>query len=81
MRNKRDIYCEYHFWEDFFEMEDGISRNRDKRKIWDAFHDFLSNNNLLFDIPIQTIKSESPGGVRINELLQEKGGSYRKTIQ
>ena len=80
MRNKRDIYCEYHFWENFFEMEERISRNRDKRKIWDAFHDFLSNNNLLFDIPIQTIKSESPGGVRINELLQEKGGANIKFV-
>ena len=51
MKNKRDIYCEYAFWEAFFEMEDKVIKDRSKRPIWDAFYNFISNNNLFFDIP------------------------------
>ena len=80
MKNKRDIYCEYAFWEAFFEMEESVLRDRSKRKLWDEFYEFLSNNNLFFDIPQQTINEDTYGGVNIMRIRQEKGGAGIKFI-
>lgn len=75
MKNKRDIYCEYLFWESFFEMENSILRDRSKRKLWDAFYEFLTNNNIFFDVPQQAIKEETPGGANLIKFLMESGGA------
>jgi len=80
MKNKRDIYCEYAFWEAFFEMEERVLRDRSKRKLWDAFYEFLSNNNLYFDVPHQTINEDTCGGANIMRIRQEKGGAGIKFI-
>ena len=80
MKTKRDIYCEYVFWEAFFEMEEKVLRDRSKRTIWDAFYEFLSKNNLFFDIPRQTINEDSCGGANLMRIHQEKGGAGVKFI-
>ena len=75
MKTKRDIYCEYGFWEAFFETESQIIIDRTKRRLWDAFFVFLSSNNLFFDIPNQSVNSQTSGGKYLNELWQTKGGA------
>ena len=75
MKTKRDIYCEYAFWESFFRLEEDIVRDRPKRKFWDSFYDFLISNNLLFNIPNQSIDPNSIGGQRLTELRHSKGGA------
>jgi hypothetical protein len=50
MKNKRNIYCEYAFWEAFFELEEKIIFDRSKRPLWDDFYEFLKTNNIYFDI-------------------------------
>ena len=80
MKNKRNIYCDYHFWEEFFEMEECIIHDRSKRKLWDAFYDFLSNNNLYFNITKQEINEESNGGSNLAELSRKKGGAGIKFV-
>lgn len=80
MKTKRDIYCEYAFWEAFFEMEESILRDRSKRKHWDAFCEFLSNNNLYFDVPYQAINEETCGGANLMKIRQEKGGAGVKFL-
>ena len=80
MKKKREIYCEYAFWEAFFEMEERVLRDRSKRKLWDSFYNFLSNNNLFFDFPMQSITEETIGGKNIMALRQEKGGAGMKFI-
>lgn len=80
MKNKRDIYCEYAFWEAFFEIEEKVCRDRTKRKFWDAFYEFLSNNNLYFNIPIQNVKDETLGGANLMIIRQKKGGAGVKFI-
>ena len=80
MRNKRDIYCEYAFWEEFFGMEKRVIHNRFKRKLWDAFYDFLFDNNLFFDIPDQNVIEDTCGGKNLMWLRQKKGGAGIKFI-
>ena len=80
MKNKCDLYCEYAFWEAFFQMEESIVHNRSKRKLWDAFYEFLSNNNLYFDVPNQSVSEETCGGANLMALRQEKGGAGIKFI-
>ena len=80
MKNKRDIYCDYEFWESFFALEDSIIRDRVKRKQWDSFYEFLSSNNLYFNIANQQISEESVGGMALFELRQQKGGAGIKFI-
>lgn len=80
MKNKRDIYCEYAFWEAFFEMEERVLRDRSRRKLWDSFYNFLSNNNLFFDVSMQSITEETLGGKNIMALRQGKGGAGMKFI-
>ena len=80
MKKKRDIYCEYAFWEAFSKMEESVLHDRSKRKLWDAFYEFVSNNNLFFDVPIQSINEETPGGKNIMLIRQEKGGAGIKFI-
>lgn len=80
MKKKRDIYCEYGFWEAFFQMEESIVHNRPKRKLWDAFYEFLSNNNLFFDVPNQSVSEDTCGGANLMSLRQEKGGAGIKFI-
>lgn len=80
MKNKRDIYCDYRFWEEFFEMEYVVLHNHVMRKLWDAFYDFLSNNNLFFNIPAQSVSENTPGGINLNEIRQKKGGAGVKFI-
>lgn len=75
MKNKRDIYCEYPFWEAFFEMEKDVLHDRQKRRLWGEFCDFLFKNNLFFDIPNQSVDYETPGGKNLNELRHKKGGA------
>ena len=75
MKNKRDIYCEYAFWEAFFEMEEKVLRDRSKRKLWDEFYEFLSNNNLYFNISQKAINEDTCGGANIMRIRQEKGGA------
>ena len=75
MKTKRDIYCEYGFWEAFFGIESQIIFDRTKRRLWDAFFVFLSSNNLFFDIPNQSVNSQTSGGKYLNELWQTKGGA------
>lgn len=75
MKNKRDIYCEYAFWEAFFAMEEKVLHNREKRKLWDSFYEFVSNNNLYFNIPNNGVNDETPGGKYLNELMHKKGGA------
>ena len=62
MKDRQDIYCEYAFWEAFFEMEERVLRDRSKRMFWDSFYEFLSNNNLYFNIPNQGVNEETCGG-------------------
>lgn len=80
MKNKRDIYCEYAFWEAFFEMEEKVLHDRSKRKLWDAFYEFLSINNLFFDVPNQSVTEDTCGGKNLMLLRQEKGGAGIKFI-
>ena len=80
MKTKRDIYCDYAFWEAFFKMEEEVLHNRSKRKLWDAFYEFLSNNNLYFNIPNQAINEETCGGANLMKIRQEKGGAGIKFI-
>ena len=80
MKTKRDIYCDYRFWEEFFEMENVVLHNRTMRKQWDAFYDFLSNNNLFFNIPTQRVNEDTSGGINLNEIRQKKGGAGIKFI-
>lgn len=75
MKDKRDIYCEYSFWESFFEMEDKVLKNRTQKMNWCYFYSFLSNNILYFDINREEADSESVGGQNIQDLLQAKGGA------
>ena len=80
MKDKRDIYCEYAFWEAFYQMEDEILRDRERRRLWDLFNDFLSTNRLFFDVSIQRVDEETPGGEYIKELMRRNGGSGIKFI-
>lgn len=80
MKNKRDIYCEYAFWEEFFRMEDEVIRNRNKRRLWDAFYDFLSNNNIFFDVSHQEINENTNGSSNLMEIRRKKGGAGIKFI-
>lgn len=80
MKNKRNIYCDYQFWEGFFGIEEEVVRNRKKRILWDAFYDFLSNNNLFFNIPKQDVNDETRGGINLNEIRHKKGGAGIKFI-
>ena len=80
MRTKRDIYCEYNFWEAFFILESKIIHNRSKRRLWDAFYEFLSNNNLFFDVHPQKVNNLTPGGSNLNEIRIKKGGAGIKFI-
>ena len=80
MKDKRDIYCEYAFWEAFFEMEERVLRNRSKRMLWDSFYEFLSNNNLYFNIPHQGVNEETCGGDNLIKIRHEKGGARIKFI-
>lgn len=80
MKNKRDIYCEYQFWESFFEMEDKILRDRSKRKLWDSFYEFLTNNNIYFDVAHQSINEDTLGGQNLMKVRMEKGGAGIKFI-
>ena len=75
MKNKRNIYCEYRFWEAFFEMEEQVLRNRNKRRLWDAFYEFLAHNNLFFNVSLQSINPNSCGGKNLNEILHARGGA------
>ena len=75
MKNKRNIYCDYHFWEAFFDLEENILYDRSKRKLWDAFFDFLSNNNVYFNISKQDVNEESNGGKNLKEISRKKGGA------
>lgn len=75
MKNKRDIYCEYQFWESFFEMEDSILHDRSKRKLWDAFYEFLIHNNIFFNIPHNAIKEDTLGGDNLMKVFMERGGA------
>lgn len=80
MKSKRNIYCEYAFWEAFFEMEGDIFRDRPKRRLWDAFYVFISQNNLFFDVDMHSIKEDTAGGRNLMELRQAKGGAGIKFI-
>ena len=82
MKNKRNIYCDYQFWEDFFDMEDRLYSAREKTKlqIWFAFEDFLSNNNLFFNVLNQGVSDETNGGRKLNEIMHKKGGAGIKFI-
>lgn len=80
MKNKRDIYCEYDFWEAFYKMEDEILRDRNRRRLWDSFNKFLSANRLFFNIAIQDVNEETPGGKYIKDLMQSRGGANIKFI-
>lgn len=80
MKNKRNIYCEYQFWEAFFDMEEQVLRNRNKRRLWDAFYEFLAHNNLFFNVSLQSINPNSCGGKNLNEILHAKGGAGVKYI-
>lgn len=80
MKNKRDIYCEYAFWEAFFEMEEKVLKDRSRRKLWDEFYEFLSNNNLYFDVPNHALNEETYGGANLMRIRQERGGAGIKFI-
>lgn len=80
MKNKRNIYCDYEFWESFFKLENSIIRDRTKRKRWDSFYEFLSSNNLYFNIHSQQVPDESVGGKALFDLRQQKGGAGIKFI-
>ena len=80
MKNRRDIYCEYAFWEAFFDMEKTVIGDRSKRKKWDAFYEFLASNNLYFDIPAQAIDESTCGGDNLMNIFQEKGGAGIKYV-
>ena len=75
MKNKRNIYCDYQFWEAFFDLEEQILHDRSKRKLWDAFFDFLSSNNVYFNISKQDVNEDSNGGKNLKEISRKKGGA------
>lgn len=80
MKNKRNIYCEYAFWEAFFDMEEQVLHDRTKRKLWDAFYEFLTDNSLFFDIDTDHVMDGTPGGQNLMMLRQAKGGAGIKFI-
>ena len=80
MKNKRNIYCEYAFWEAFFELEEKIIFDRSKRPLWDAFYEFLKTNNIYFDIDAYSIDDSTIGGKNLMQIRQEKGGAGIKFI-
>lgn len=77
---KKRIYCDFEFWERFFELETTIIHNRQKRKLWDAFYDFLSSNCIFFNIGENEFNEDTPGGHSIEEMRRATGGAKFKFV-
>ena len=75
MKFKRDIYCEYEFWEAFYSMEEEVIHDRVKRRLWDAFHEFISKNNIFFNIKNTAVNEKTDGGKNLDEIRQARGGA------
>lgn len=80
MRNKRNIYCDYQFWEAFFDLEEQVSHDRSRRSLWDSFYDFLSNNNIIFNISRQNVNEGSTGGKNLYDISRKNGGAGIKFV-
>lgn len=80
MKSKRDIYCDYEFWNSFFELESVIIKDRKKRCRWDSFCGFLTSNNLYFNISRCQILEDTDGGNALFDLCQQRGGAGIKFI-
>ena len=80
MKDKLDIYCDYRFWEAFCDKEEEIKNDHHKRKLWDAFYDFLNSNNLFFNISSKSISKETCGGNKLLKIRHAKGGAEIRFI-
>ena len=77
MKSKRNVYCEYRFWNRFFEIEsqDEILKDRLARRLWDQFYLFLEDSILNFNIRKCDVDSGTLGGKALMAFFQQRGGA------
>lgn len=75
MKDRINIYCEYAFWSAFFDDERDALKDRNRRKAWDCFFDFLCANKLFLGIAPTDIDENTCGGKAILDFRQATGGA------
>ena len=75
MRNRINIYCESAFWTDYFNDEQVALKDKNKRRSWDHFYDFLCKNNIFIDMAKSDIDEDTCGGKAIFDIMHATGGA------
>lgn len=80
MKTKRRVYCDYAFWNEFFDLENSekICNVRKNRKAWDAFMDFLEASIIIINIEKDKIDGGTKGGKEIFDFYKRSGGASIK---
>ena len=75
MKNRINIYCESAFWTDYFNDEQVALKDKNKRRSWDHFYDFLCKNNIFIDMAKSDIEEDTCGGKAIFDIMHATGGA------